>query len=149
MKKKQTRKIKKHKGGAIIGKGLTGTVYYPALQCMNPSEGVKGDNYVSKLTSTKNAQKEFDITSKLRELKHSTDFAIFPIYICEYNDKQSLLFSKFGGYSLVHYFTYLEKLAYNKNANISDFDEKLYEHIIKALNILKTKIKYMNDNDIF
>lgn len=149
MKKKQTRKIKKYKGGTIIGKGLTGAVYYPALECMNPSDGPKGDNYISKLTTTKSAEKEFDLTSKLRELEDSKDFAIFPEYICKYNDKQSLLFSKYGGYSLVHYFRYFEDLAYNKNANTSDFDEKYYENIIKALHTLKKKVKYMNDNDIY
>jgi len=149
MKKKQTRKIKKYKGGTIIGKGLTGTVYYPALQCMNTSEGAKGDNYVSKLMTTKSAEREFDLTSKLRELENSTDFAIFPEYICKYNDKQSLLFSKYGGYSLDHYFTYLENIAYNKNSNISEFDETYYKNIIKALDTLKKKVKYMNDNDIY
>jgi serine/threonine protein kinase len=145
-KRKKLRKTQKGRG--VIGYGMSGTVYYPALQCKDPSKNPPIDTYVSKVSSTKSAQKEFEITSKVRELKDYSDFIVVPEYICEYNDKQSLLFSKYGGYTLVQYHAYLEKLAYTQEDK-SEFDESYYKNIIKALDTLKNKVQYMNDNGIY
>lgn len=147
-KKKKLRKTQKGRG--VIGYGMSGSVYYPALQCKDPSKNpsINFDKYVSKLSFTKSAQKEFETTSKIRNLKGYTDFIVVPEYICEYTDKQSLLFSKYGGYTLVQYHAYLEKLAYTKEDK-SEFDEPYYKNIIKALDTLKKKVQYMNDNGIY
>ena len=146
-KRKKLRKTQKGRG--VIGYGMSGIVHYPALQCKDPSKNppINFDTYVSKVSSTKSAQKEFEMTSKVRELKDYSDF-IIPEYICEYNDNQSLLFSKYGGYTLVQYHAYLEKLAYTQEDK-SEFDEPYYKNIIKALDTLKKKVQYMNDNGIY
>ena len=151
---KKTRKKKQQKGyqkgGKIIGKGMSGVVHYPALQCKVPSENPTDlSSYVSKVSSKKSAEKEFKNTEALRALKGSEEFAIYPEFMCEYNDKQNLLFSKFGGYSLVHYYSFLEDLAYTKNADKSHFNEEYFNDIYKGLEVLKEKVKYLNENGIY
>ena len=147
---RNTRKQKKQSGGKIIGKGMSGVVHYPALQCKVPSENPTDlSSYVSKVSSKKSAEKEFKNTEALRALKGSEEFAIYPEFMCEYNDKQNLLFSKFGGYSLVHYYSFLEDLAYTKNADKSQFNEEYFNDIYKGLEVLKEKVKYLNENGIY
>ena len=95
--KTKKEKQQKQKGGKIIGKGMSGVVHYPALQCKAPSENPTDiSSYVSKVSSKKSAEKEFKNTEALRSLKGSEEFAIYPEFMCEYNEKQNLLFSKFG-----------------------------------------------------
>ena len=143
---RKTRKIKKMKGSGKIGQGISGIVHYPSLRCKNNSKTPKGD-YVSKKSKKTKAQEEFEKTELLRKLK--IDNMIYPEHICEYNDNHDLLFSKFGGYSLVKYFDYLEDLAYSKSKNISDFDETYFDNVIKAMYELKESIKILNENDIY
>lgn len=145
--KRASRKTHK-RGGGVIGKGISGTVYYPALQCRDPSQTPKSDKYVSKVSLTASAKKEFEATNAIRQLKQSSEFAIVPEHMCEYSDTHSLLFSKYGGYTLVKYHAYLERLAYT-TADASDFDDAYYQNVIKALRKLKDKVKYMNDNTIY
>ena len=151
--KHKKRQTHKQTGGVLLGKGLSGEVYYPALQCKNKDETPTG-NYVSKVSSIKSAEKEFEKTSILRENKDELDFAIFPEYMCEYNKTHNLLFSKMGGYSLIQYHNYLENIGYEKNAkkkNIEKetFDNKYFEEIIDSLKELKQNIKILNGLGIY
>ena len=147
---KNKTKKKQQKGGKIIGKGMSGVVHYPALQCKIPTENpIDISSYVSKVSSKKSAEKEFKNTEALRNLKGSEEFAIYPEFMCEYNEKQNLLFSKFGGYSLVHYYSFLEDLAYTKNADKSQFNEEYFNNVFKALEVLKEKLKWLNENGIY
>jgi len=142
--------VKKYKGGKIIGKGMSGVVHYPALQCKVPSDmPIDSKLYVSKVSSKNSAEKEFKNTEALRNLSESKEFAIYPEFMCEYNDKQNLLFSKFGGYSLVHYYSFLENLAYSKNADKTQFNEEYFNDIFKSLEVLKDKVKWLNENGIY
>ena len=137
------------KGGAIIGKGISGTVYYPALQCKNISETPSG-NYVSKVSSKQSAENEFNNTAKLRMLPEAIEYAIFPEYMCTYNDKQNLLFSKFGGYSLQPFYEYVRKLSRSKNIKeVSEFDNSYFENVLSALRELQKNVKYLNENKIY
>ena len=150
MRKTRKEKKQKQKGGKIIGKGMSGVVHYPALQCKIPTENpIDISSYVSKVSSKKSAEKEFKNTEALRNLKGSEEFAIYPEFMCEYNEKQNLLFSKFGGYSLVHYYSFLEDLAYTKNADKSQFNEEYFNNVFKALEVLKEKLKWLNENGIY
>jgi serine/threonine protein kinase len=147
--KTQEKKMQQ-KGGKIIGKGMSGVVHYPALQCKIPNENPTDiSSYVSKVSSKKSAEKEFKNTEALRALKGSEEFAIYPEFMCEYNEKQNLLFSKFGGYSLVNYYLFLENLAYTKNADKSQFNEEYFNDIFKGLEVLKEKMKWLNENNIY
>ena len=139
---------KTRKGGGIIGKGISGTVYYPALQCKNILETPTGD-YVSKVSKKQAAEKEFNITASLRTLPNASNYAVFPEHICEYDDKHSLLFSKFGGYSLELFYENIQKLLHSKNVKETEFDIKYFENIISALKQLKVDVKYLNDNKIY
>ena len=143
------KKTRKQKGGKIIGKGMSGVVHYPALQCKDASAPLDLNSYVSKVSSKKSAEKEFKNTEALRALKGTDEFAIYPEFMCEYNDKQNLLFSKFGGYSLVHYYSFLENLAYTKNADKKEFNEEYFNDVFKGLEILKEKVKWLNENCIY
>ena len=147
---KNKTKKKQQKGGKIIGKGMSGVVHYPALHCKVPEETPVG-NYVSKVSSKKSAEKEFKNSEALRNLKGSEEFAIYPEFICEYNDKQNLLFSKFGGYSLVHYYSFLENLAYTNSVDKKkeEFNEEYFNNVFKALEVLKEKVKWLNENGIY
>ena len=87
------KKTRKQKGGKIIGKGMSGVVHYPALQCKDASAPLDLNSYVSKVSSKKSAEKEFKNTEALRALKGTDEFAIYPEFMCEYNDKQNLLYS--------------------------------------------------------
>lgn len=141
--------VKKVKGGGIIGKGMTGTVYYPALQCKNISETPIG-NYVSKVSTKKSAEKEFKNTERLRMLPEANQIAIFPEYMCEYNDTHNLLFSKFGGYSLGAYYEYMKGLSRSKNIKEkSEFNNSYYENVISALRTLQKNVRFLNENEIY
>ena len=149
---RRTRRKTKRKtkiGGSILGKGLSGTVYYPALECKN-NDTPRG-NYVSKLVSKASGEKEFENTKKLRELQ--PEYAIYPEFMCESKDFENkyLLFSKFGGYSLSSYYTYLESLAYKtKNSkSLEKFNEKYFDHVISALKKVKQEIRFLNEKGIY
>lgn len=140
------KKIKQY-GGNKIGQGITGTVYYPPLKCKEESKTPKGD-YVSKKSKKEISKREFEKTEALRKL--NLDNIIYPEHICEYDDKHNLLFSKYGGPSLLEYYDYMEKLAYSKkNINKNDFDKKYFNNVIDALNKLKASVKTMNENNIY
>jgi len=147
-KTKNKSKTYRKKGGGIIGKGISGTVHYPALQCKIPSETPVGE-YVSKLSKKQSAENEFSITAKLRDLPDSNLYAIYPEYMCEYDDKYNLLFSKFGGECLGSFYENIQTLLHAKKINKKDFDVKYFENIIAALKELKLNVKYLNENKIY
>lgn len=129
-------KTRKNKNGGassevtskVIGQGIGGIVYYPALSCDNPNENLSG-NYVSKLMSKKGADIEWNITERLREFKPG--YAIYPTHRCSHNGKE-LLFSKYGGEPLLKYYENLEKHSYSKPPKeLPNLDE--YIKLIKTM----------------
>lgn len=140
------KKIKQY-GGSKIGQGISGTVYYPALDCKEKSKTPKGE-YVSKKSKKEISEREFEKTDVLRKLK--LDNIIYPEVMCSYDDKHNLLFSKYGGPSLLDYYDYMEKLAYSKkNINKNDFNKTYFNNVIDALNELKASVKTMNEHNIY
>jgi len=107
MSRKLRRTFRSKRGSGKLGEGMTGEVYYPALECDEPSQQPKGD-YVSKLTSIKAGESEFKKTEPLRSLKPTN--SIYPESKCIHKGK-NLLFLKYGGFSLSEYFTNLEQNA--------------------------------------
>jgi len=147
-KRSQKKRAGKKLGGAVIGKGISGTVHYPALECRNSSETPSGD-YVSKLSKRESAVREFELTEKLRALNDASTYAVYPTHMCTYDDKHNLLFSKFGGYSLESFDTYIHKLLRSKNIKQTDFDVDYFENVIVALKELKKSIHYLNSKGIY
>lgn len=145
---KKTRNKTKKRGGGVIGKGISGTVYYPALQCKNIDETPHGD-YVSKIAKKQAALNEFKLTEKLRNLYNATAYAVYPEHMCTYDDKHNLLFSKFGGYSLESFDSYIHKLLRAKNIKNTNFDVDYFENVIAALKELKKSVHYLNANGIY
>jgi serine/threonine protein kinase len=96
----------RRRGAGKIGEGMSGRVYYPALECDDPSKQPKGD-YVSKVMKPDAARAEFTKTEPLRKLGPS--YAIYPEAMCA-RKGNSMLFSKFGGFNLADYFTNLEQV---------------------------------------
>jgi len=107
MSRKLRRTVRSKRGSGKIGEGMSGEVYYPALECDEPSQQPKGD-YVSKVTSIEAGESEFKKTEPLRSLKPTN--SIYPEIKCIRKGK-NLLFLKYGGFSLSEYFTNLEQNA--------------------------------------
>ena len=147
-KRNQKKATGKKLGGAVIGKGISGIVHYPALECRNSSETPSGD-YVSKLSKKESAISEFKLTEKLRALDDASTYAVYPTHMCVYDDKHNLLFSKFGGYSLESFDTYIHKLLRSKNIKQTNFDVDYFENVIAALKELKKSVHYLNANGIY
>lgn len=138
-------------GSGKIGEGMTGKVYYPALECDEPSKQPKGD-YVSKLTSIEAGESEFKKTEPLRSLKPTN--SIYPESKCIYKGK-NLLFLKYGGFNLSEYFTNLEqnatgRLSWAPEPVVVDLTElnkiiHALEELINEVNILNKANLYHND----
>ena len=138
------RRKTRRNGGGKIGKGNSGVVYYPALECDDPAKQPKGD-YVSKETTLVKANAEFSKTERVRSLAPS--YAIYPEAMCERKGK-GLIFSKFGGYNLTAYFTNLEQLATGIHPiwapKPEEIDEDELKNIVVALEELARNIDEMN-----
>ena len=86
-----------------LNSGQFGRVYYPALECEDPSQTPKG-NYVSKLMKKRNAEAELRASSVARNL----DWAKIPMALCKWNGKgaeqfdsyDTLLFSEYAGQTM-------------------------------------------------
>lgn len=130
---------------------MTGEVYYPALECDEPSKQPKGD-YVSKVTSIEAGESEFKKTEPLRSLKPTN--SIYPEIKCIRKGK-NLLFLKYGGFSLSEYFTNLEqnatgRLSWAPEPVVVDLTElnkiiHALEELINEINILNKANLYHND----
>ncbi len=135
-----------------IGEGLTGKVYYPALECEDSTKQPTGD-YVSKVMKKDAAQKEYTTTESLRKLKPSG--VVYPEHICDQkgNPTMSLLFSRYGGEELSRYYdaahqkTSGKLLWWQTPADPKDIAE--IPNIIKALETLRDEIVYLNSNGIY
>lgn len=108
-------------GKKPIGEGQYGKVYYPALPCKDDSKTPKG-NYVSKLVRKNLAAAEM----KAADYAKGQPWAILPIATCEYDEKDSLLFSEFGGIPM----TQLKKEDLEKKETLAAYF-KLVEGVSK------------------
>jgi hypothetical protein len=138
----------KRRGAGKIGEGMSGRVYYPALECDDPSKQPKGD-YVSKVMKPDAAQAEFTKTEPLRKLGPS--YAIYPEAMCA-RKGNSMLFSKFGGFNLADYFTNLEQvyegsLDWAPQAVPVNKDE--LNSIVRGLQELSADIDEMNKEGLY
>jgi len=83
-----------------LNSGQFGRVYYPALDCEDPSQNPRG-NYVSKLMDKRHAAAELRASRVARDL----DWAKIPISMCKWDGKKAeiyktydtLLFSEYAG----------------------------------------------------
>ena len=148
MNRRRTRRTKR-KGAGKIGEGMTGKVYYPALECDDPSKQPKGD-YVSKSMVPAKAQAEFDKTERLRTL--APKYAIYPEVICD-SKGTSLLFSKYGGFNLADYHTNMEQVYYGKRLKWAPEPVPVKKDEVKriamALLELAKDIDFMNKEGLY
>jgi serine/threonine protein kinase len=136
----KTRKQKK--GGAILGKGKSGTAYYPALNCSDPSQQPKGDLVSKVLSNTKHATNDFRISRLI--LEKGYDFVCPTVDACRkkpdnpYN-RSWLVFSLYCGVPL-------KKAAETiiENNSLSE-----YMHFINALQVLRSNIQKMNNDFVY
>jgi len=151
MSRKLRRTVRSKRGSGKIGEGMSGKVYYPALECDEPSQQPKGD-YVSKVTSIEAGESEFKKTEPLRSLKPTN--SIYPESKCIHKGK-NLLFLKYGGFSLSDYFTNLEQNVSGRLSwapepvptipdELNDIIHAL-EELINEINILNKASLYHND----
>lgn len=136
----KTRKQKR--GGAVLGKGKSGTAYYPALPCQEPYPQPVG-NLVSKvLPNMKHATNDFSISKMI--LERGYDFVCPTVDACRkkpdnpYN-RSWLVFSRYCGVPL-------KKAAETiiENNSLSE-----YMHFMNALLVLRTNIQQMNNDFVY
>jgi hypothetical protein len=132
-------------GGGIIGTGIGGQVHYPALSCQDPTENPKGD-YVTKVMNPANAELEWNSAKQLQ--RFNPKYAIFPLHRCTYKKDKELLFSKYGGKTLVDYFYELENHAYAKPPKPLD-NKKVYIKIIKTMKRFKIHLNDLHSHNIY
>jgi len=131
----------------LIGEGMSGKVYFPALNIPGAPIG----NYVSKLTSFKVANAEMEFASIIQQT--IPDGAIYAEHMVKLDEHDShrmttkfgivydtCVFSIYGGVSLVTYFEIIEHAAY-KDGHI---DTSVFDDIILALSVLRTEVESMN-----
>ena len=142
----------------IIGDGLSGTVYYPALPCKDGEFDSTG--YVSKLTTRKNAEYELEIAKDIK--RAIPEHAIYAEYVCDSThiiqtkgqNRTALVFSKYGGVELTVIYNELEQFVYSNN--VTDEDKRtlqerspLYHRILIALRELQSHVITMNERSLF
>lgn len=136
----------------LIGEGMSGKVYYPALDIPGAPVG----NYVSKLTSYTVANAEMEFAYIIKQV--IPNGAIYAEHMVELDetDKHRMttkfgtvydtcVFSIYGGVTLVTYFRIIEKAAY-KGGSI---DTTLFDDIITALVELQHEVDAMNKKGFY
>ena len=131
----------------LIGEGMSGKVYYPALQIPGAPDG----NYVSKLTSSAVANAEMEFASIIQQT--IPDGAIYAEHMVKLDEDDrhrmttkfgivydTCVFSIYGGVSLVTYFDIIEQAAYNEGR----IDTEVFENMIAALYDLQHEVEAMN-----
>lgn len=157
------RTIRRKRGGAIIGEGITGQVHRPPLQCSDGSHPT-GD-YVSKVARSKEkADEELRFTANIRNLH--LEHVIVPEHMCIGDGGKYLLFMKYGGHDLESFFEYIEKHAYkndmlerarkrnnvqqiNELESLGQFDDAFYKNVIYQLGEIKKDVIVLNSNGIY
>lgn len=148
-KKKQTRK----RGGSnsnqyksvLIGQGLFGKVYRPPLKSADYGyEQFYTNDYVSKLTNTSAAEKEWQLTRSVFEFDPNSEYTIVPIktYLSESN--KPLLIMKYGGISLEKYLAHV-----GSSRPVASRSSRRQFQIIDSLVKLARFILSMNQHGIF
>jgi hypothetical protein len=122
----------------LIGEGMSGKVYYPALNIPGAPIG----NYVSKLTSSTVAKAEMEFASIIQQtIPNAAIYAEHMVKLDEHDSHRmttkfgivydTCVFSIYGGVSLLTYFEIIEQAAYNDGRiNTDEFEDmiaSLYE----------------------
>ena len=155
----------------IIGEGAYGCVHKPSIHCKTPPrKGFNYTNYVSKIMTTKNAQKELDEFVIIKNMDPTNEYHLGSPILCKPNINQSvkqsiekckyikltdvqanpnyysLLLLKFGGLDLkVLSNTYLAKyLKINTQKRTDNFLIEVH-HLIKGLQFFKDNNIVHND----
>ena len=155
----------------IIGEGAYGCVHKPSIHCKTPPrKGFNYTNYVSKIMTTKNAQKELDEFVIIKNMDPTNEYHLGSPILCKPNINQSvkqsiekckyikltdlqanpnyysLLLLKFGGLDLkVLSNTYLAKyLKTNTQKRTDNFLIEVH-HLIKGLQFFKDNNIVHND----
>jgi serine/threonine protein kinase len=145
----------------VIGEGLSGIVYYPALPCKDKTSNFNSTGFVSKLTTRKNAEQELANASEIN--RTIPTHAIFATHICESHFQivtkskkvlDTLVFSKYGGIEITLYQTEMEKYAYSSKLSSEDKRNAtnklpLYRNILNALQELREQVEQMNNKHFF
>jgi serine/threonine protein kinase len=136
----------------LIGEGMSGKVYYPALNIPGAPIG----NYVSKLTSSTVAKAEMEFASIIKQ--SIPDGAIYAEYMVKLDEDDphrittkfgiiydTCVFSIYGGVSLVEYYSIIEHAAYKDSVT----ETAIFDDIIQALLELQTEVETMNKKGFY
>jgi len=138
-----------------IGRGISGVVFYPALQC----EGAPKGDYVSKLTTRAIAEKEMEFATIIKQ--HIPDGAIYGEYMCKSDFTMQVyatpydtcVFSKYGGKTINTYIADEMEYYYYKFEQYRDkiTPEKLRvaEELLVALEELREHVIKMNKDGLY
>ena len=132
----------------VLGQGISGIVYYPALPCKQFND-FDSTGLVSKLTTKKNAEKELEAASDIK--RTIPNHAIYPVYVCESEYSltkggrtlDTLVFSKFGGITLNKYTDMMEIYAYDELSPEQLKDASCYNPHPRFLDILEKYYKHL------
>jgi serine/threonine protein kinase len=129
----------------FIGQGISGKVFFPALPCKD--NRIIPSNYVSKLVTQANADKELLKAEKIKQ--YLPDDALYVLDTCESSVKEKvhglwrdrLVFSKYGGQDLT-FLEYLHELYYHPE--LIREREITFEHIVGYKKLL-TSLRYLRE----
>ena len=132
-----------------IAKGNSGRVYYPAISCTDLPD-IDVTKYISKLTTKANAIKEKEIADKVRD---KMEFAIVPEFMCSspliIGDKDTLLYSKFGGKDISEITINLEYFFHSGKPLPANYSVKFLEDFFQALLVLQEDVRLLNEQSIY
>jgi serine/threonine protein kinase len=152
-------KYLKLKGGEEIGKGKFGLVFRPPLICQPIKEVYQSSDYVGKIMTEEDAEKELINSNKVRELDPTCEWSITTEYKSFYQEEQTdsdykkdyntkypvQLISKFGGETIKKIIKWNEEKP--KELDISKIP--LFIQLVKqAVPIIKDLNKTYAHNDL-
>jgi serine/threonine protein kinase len=129
----------------FIGQGISGKAFFPALPCKD--NRIIPSNYVSKLVTQANADKELLKAEKIKQ--YLPDDALYVLDTCESSVKENihklwrdrLVFSKYGGQDLT-FLEYLHDLYFHPELILER--EITFEHIAGYKKLL-TSLRYLRE----
>lgn len=141
----------------FIGEGRSGKVFFPALPCKD--NRTIPSNYVSKLVTKENAEKEILESEKIK--KYLPDDALYVLDACESSVKDkmyglwrdTLVFSKYGGQNIT-FLNELNNLFYRPKWTEQQLEQQLeklpeYKKVLASLIYLRERVNEMNKMGFF